>query len=117
MKTWQIILILIAVITIKVIHDNHHWTNVDHVTGLILVALVLVPVSLIILNPWPLFAFAAAWNPAINLSRGLDFFYLGDTAKTDIILKQVLGDHAGILWFLLMVILTIISNIWDGKDS
>lgn len=110
----MVLLTTLAVIAIKAYWDNKNWGNVDHTKGIFLVALVLIPLSIIIRNPYPLFLFGALWNPTINKVRRLPFFYIGKTSTIDKILTKLFGKAAGIMFFIINV-LCLVTAI--GLDS
>ena len=100
---WEIIIVL-AVIAIKAYWDNKNWGNVNHTKGIVLVALVLIPLSIIIRNPYPIFLFGALWNPTINTVRNLPMFYIGKTSTIDKILTWLFGKAAGVVFFIINLI-------------
>lgn len=111
MRYFSTILVLIALILGLAAYDTYHWGNVNHEVGLVISVVVLSVLSLREWNLWPIFVYAAVWNPFIAVVNGLPFFYLGDTAKFDIVLKNVLGSNAGAIWFLLMLVCSFIT-LW-----
>jgi len=105
------IIITVGVLIIKAYWDNKNWGKVDHTKGIVLVALILIPVSIHIGYFYPLFIFGLLWNPLINKVRNLPFFYIGNTAVTDITLKFLFGERAGEAFFLVNLLLLISSIV------
>jgi hypothetical protein len=95
-------IIVVLVIAIKAYFDNKNWGNVDHAKGLFYVSIVLIPVAVATISLYPLFLYGLFWNPTINLIRDLPLFYLGDSARTDRVLKKIFGKNAGEAFAFLM---------------
>lgn len=100
-----------AVVAIKVLIDVESWGNVKHGWGLFIVAVILIPFSIAIKNPYPLFLYATMFNPTIALAKGLDFFYIGTTSGIDKLIHIYL--RSGKVSFFTALSLTIISLIWE----
>lgn len=96
------ILITIIVVVVKVILDIKNWGNVDHTKGIVLVSAILIPLSIVVKSLYPLFLFATLFNPVLNVSKGLPFFYIGKTSEVDKFLREIFKDLAGEAFMLLM---------------
>lgn len=94
-------LITFLVIAIKAYWDNKNWGKVDHTKGIVLVSLILIPLSIIVKSPYPIFLFGMLWNPVINTVRRLPLFYIGDTSTIDILLKKIFPARQGESFFLI----------------
>jgi len=99
--TFIISVLTILTVWIKVWFDNRNWGNVDHTKGIVLVALVLFPLCLISTSLYPIFLYGMLFNPTINFVRDLPLFYIGDTSKVDILLKEIFEENAGEAFFLI----------------
>lgn len=102
-------LITFLVIAIKAYWDNKNWGKVDHTKGIVLVSLILIPLSIIVKSPYPIFLFGMLWNPVINTVRRLPLFYVGNTATIDIALNFLFGKKAGEVFALMLFVLFICS--------
>ena len=99
--------ILIALI--KAYIDHKRWPFTNHAIGFIIVAILILFICFLFDVVYPIFLFNVIFNPAINLMRRLPLFYLGDTAFTDLILKEYLGPKAGLIYFLINLLLLILT--------
>lgn len=102
-------LITILTALTKAYIDFRRWPFENHWIGFVVVAVVMLSVCLIWWKVYPLFLYGLIFNPALNLMKGQPFFYVGDTAETDKTLKGIFGKWAGQAWFLLNLILLIIT--------
>lgn len=92
--------------------DLDNWGNINHGANLRYRLFSTGVLSIIAFHPAPLLTFFTFFNPTIAASRGLGFFYLGDTAKYDIIMKKIFGKAAGVISLLGWVTLLVLSFIY-----
>lgn len=106
----MITLVTISTALIKAVVDLYRWPFINHWVGFVISAAIILAVCLMSSEIYPIFLFNVLFNPALNTLKGLSFFYIGDTADTDKLLKQLFGKIAGEVWFfcnLTLLILTI----------
>lgn len=103
------VLIVVATALIKAYVDLKRWPFKNHWVGLLIVSLIILPICWFSCEIYPIFLYNVIFNQSLNIMKGLPFFYMGDTAKTDQIMKNLFGNFAGQVWFfcnLTMLILT-----------
>jgi hypothetical protein len=103
-------IITISTAILKALIDAYRWPFESHWVGFTVSAAIVFVVCWISSEIFPIFMFNVIFNPALNLLRALPFFFIGNTAKTDQILKDWFGEYAGQAWFfcnLTLLILTI----------
>jgi len=106
----MIVLAILLLSTVKAYIDHKRWPFERHVVGAIMVAAALAGSCYYSWSLYPIFLFGLIFNPTINLMHGKAFFYMGNTAWTDIFLRSIFDDVAGQSWFvfnLIGLILTI----------
>lgn len=97
---------------VEVIEDAKDWPNINHTKGAIRRAIGLGVVSITVVHPWPFLIFGLMFNPWLSKKKGLDFFYLGDTAWYDKTMKKVFGKLAGYVSFFGALVILILSLIF-----
>lgn len=100
-----IALITLGVVFIKAYWDSKNWGEVKHTLGIVLVALILIPLSILILNPFPIFLYGLTFNPTINTIRKIPGFYIGTTSWVDRKLRKTFPKYPGQIFALINLIL------------
>lgn len=103
------VIVTISTAILKALVDAYRWPFENHWIGFAAVAGIIFVVCWMSCEIYPIFLFNIIFNPALNLLRALPFFYIGNTAKTDKILKKWFGRYAGQTWFFCNLILLILT--------
>lgn len=105
-------LVTLVVVFTKANWDNKNWGKVNHTLGIGLVALILIPLCILICNPFPIFLYGLTFNPTINTIRKIPGFYIGSTSKVDIFLRKNFSKYPGQIFALINLILLLLTITW-----